>query len=457
LYHVPPAELVRSSRLLPPQRRNQAESLLAVAIEQQARSPAESVDTFRAAASAFRDRDDVTGELVAIGHEGLVRWWASDFAGLASLIERVNTLAEAGSSSAIALRAIAFAAIAHLGGESAGVHQHLAGFDDQALASWLPVAQWLRSVAYRRDGDLDSARRALEDPALSTGDNKYQVELARLRIDWLDGRVDHVHGHLRTIALHYEDAAQRVLARDAILELACKTAFFGEIETTRDLLDRAYSITLADVPSLHDVLGLIAQTALAVAEGDELLAASLLADHAEAALEGPTSWYWRDRAAIALVYVLAPETRAGWSRKTLHPVHRPGVELAEALVAMRRNDLSCVASLAWPAVGVIRAHLPHDGRRSSLPVEVPQATLHPETSRTRSAPRPAPPCAPSRRRARTDRYRWPPSVCSQTCQPFHPSDYASVPSDRSNCDATTKSSATPSCVASVSANCFATS
>ena len=68
--------------------------------------------------------------------------------------------------------------------------------------------------------------------------------------------------------------------------------------------------------------------------------------------------FWRDRGALALAHVLMPETRPRWTEEPLGPALAPGLELAEALEAVRAGDLSTVRSLRWPDAGVVRAHLP---------------------------------------------------------------------------------------------------
>jgi LuxR family maltose regulon positive regulatory protein len=355
---VLPTELERWRQLVPADHRGRPEILLATAMHLEARNAGEAPAAYQAAASAFAARGDIDGELIAIAHHGLVRWWSGDIAGLFSLYERLQELAAQGSANALALNAICLAAIAHLEGDSAGVHQHLRAFDDGTLVMWRPQAQWLRSVAYRRDGDLINARKALDDVGAPTGRSDLQLELARLRTDWLDGDVDRVRSRLAELAQDYESTGERVLAREAILELACKTAQFGETDTTQQLLARAACLTLDEVPPLHDVLRNIADATLAVAENDEARAEAILEPHAATIGTGPTSWYWRDRTAIALTYLLLPATRADWTSQTLGPPHQQELTLTRALATARDGDSAAMRTLQWPAVGMLRAHMP---------------------------------------------------------------------------------------------------
>ena len=149
---VATAEFGRWCRCLPASRQHAPEALLASGLERQTRAPLESMAALEAAAAGFRDRGDVDGELSAIAADGLVRWWANDLAGLLELYQRVEVLAETGSPSVRVLGAVGLAAIAHLGGDPAGVLAALAGVGDQVLVRWLPTVHWLRSVAHRRSG-----------------------------------------------------------------------------------------------------------------------------------------------------------------------------------------------------------------------------------------------------------------------------------------------------------------
>ena len=355
----PAAEIVRWCQLLPDRYSSSPEYLLGDAMRRVAASPAESVPAFRAARAAFASRGDVEGELVAIGHEGFVLWWAQDIAGLFQLFERIALHAEAGSPAAKTLNGICLAGIGHISGDSAAVLENLAEFERHPIPHWRAPVQWLRSVAHRRDGNLDLARLALEADLPGLYGEDPQREIAILRIDWLEGEVDHVRSVYPQLCDRYEAAGERVLARDVLLELAAKTAFFGEIEATRELLRRGAAMSVSGEPaSLHDVLRTIAAAALSVSTGDEATAAVELTPLAGTTIDGPWAWYWRDRAAIALVFVLCPDTRAAWLNMPLSRTHRTGRDLGAALVAGRSGDFEPARLLTWPSVGIVRAHLP---------------------------------------------------------------------------------------------------
>jgi LuxR family transcriptional regulator, maltose regulon positive regulatory protein len=356
---VSPAERGRWCRSLPPHLRSAPEAQLAEGLALRSTAPTEAVVVLAAAAKGFREVGDHELEVVAIGEEGLVRWWMVDFAALLALVARLEELAADGSSSAEVLLAVGHASMAHLGADSDAVLSRLEGIDEDVAPAWVPTVHWLRSVAHRRDGRLPAAYEEIDAVLDRTGEREaVQLSLARLRIDWLAGEVDHVCRRLPEIVARYRDEEDWYLARDAVLELAAKLAWMGESAPTRELVASAETM-VPDLPSpLADVLRAIAAGALAVAEGDEPAAATSLRELALTTLGRPDGWFWRDRAAIALLHVLLPETREIWASERLGPAHLPGLRLAEALEAARDGDLSVVAGLAWPPVGIVRAHLP---------------------------------------------------------------------------------------------------
>jgi DNA-binding SARP family transcriptional activator len=356
---VKSAEFGRWYGKLPLQWRGAPAGLLAAGLETQARAPVEAMAAFASAAEGFRAQDDVEAELAAIGQEGLVRWWTNDAAGLLALYPRIEALGAAGSARARALGALGSAALSHLAGDSAGVFDALRGVDDAIAANWLPTVHWFRSVAHRRDGNLQRAHDELA-VAEPLGDpwDRSQLQVAQLRIDWLVGLVDAARARLAQLRDQYEQQGDRFVARELSLELAAKDAWFGEVDSARGLLATGESLLPDTASPLAHTLRLITEAAVAVDAGNEADAAAVLHDDVIATLGRPDGWYWRDRAAIALVHVLVPETRSAWEAEPLGPAHRPAIVLAEALEAARAGDLSRVKSMKWPAAGVVRAHLP---------------------------------------------------------------------------------------------------
>jgi DNA-binding SARP family transcriptional activator len=354
-----PHDFGRWAAGLPRELADEPTVLLASAIGAQPSAPLVSADRFRRCAAAFEAIGDVDGELAAISREGVIRMWLNDVVGLVRLHTRIAELARTGSPRARSLAAVGMATVAHVAGDSEGVFDALRDFGEEGV-HWAPSVQWLRSVAHRRLGELEAAHDALAQVAEGLGLAEPQLEVARLRIRWLEGDVEVVADGALAHHSAMSSSGDLFLVREAALEAAARLAWLGDADQATELLTSSPS--LPDVPSvLADVLRAIATAAIAVEAGDEDGAAGILAAvvlEGPAAIGQPESWYWYDRAAVALVHVLVPETRAAWSSLPLAPALAVGRDLAEALEAAREGGRSKVARLAWPADGVLRAHLP---------------------------------------------------------------------------------------------------
>jgi hypothetical protein len=250
------------------------------------RSPSGSDDSH---ASGKHDRRPVSpsastfeGELAAILQDGAVRWAANDMTGMLGLYERVLELADQGSRGAFELAAIGRGAVAHMAADSTTVLAVLDGVGSAVTPEWLPTIHWFRSVAHRRNGDLQRADDELTVAELLVGtdpDMVQQLRLARLRTNWLAGRVDEVRAELPAIHEHFAATGNRFLATEAAIELAAKAAIVGELDTGRELL-AAVEPMLPDMPGqLARILHGIASAAVAVGEGAEDHATDVLRDH----------------------------------------------------------------------------------------------------------------------------------------------------------------------------------
>jgi LuxR family transcriptional regulator, maltose regulon positive regulatory protein len=352
-----PLDLARWHRLLPLSSRSEPDALLAAAVATQARSLGESLVLFQAAAQGYKARGDGVGELTTVAHEALVRSWMGDLPAILSLYERVVELAAAGVPGGRALEGVGLAFLDHLAGDGGGVLEHTEGIADQLVGGWEADARWLRSVAHRQRGDL---RRADDELDLVPPDEpdriQMQIRLARLRIGWLRGEADRVRDELPSIIAFYEDDGERYLASEATLELAAKVAWLGDAPRARRLVTAADDLMPGVDRPLMRILRVIAMAAASVAEGDEEGAAELLRPVVLDTLGQPQGWYWRDRAALALVHVLLPESRPVWEREPGR-AHLPGLALAEA-VESARTGASVPDSFEWPEPGVVRTHLP---------------------------------------------------------------------------------------------------
>lgn len=353
-----PEALRRWYRSLPPARRLEPTAWLISGIEQAPRDPQGALVSLETAATGFRSRGDHEAELVALSYLGLQAWWENDVARLLEGVERVDQLHARQVPGAHVLHLIGRAAGAHLVGEPADVLIALEGIEDHELGWWLTHVQWLRSVAHRRRGDLPAALAAATVADGATTDRVGpQAEIARLRAQWLAGQTDEVLEGFERASRHYRRTGDRYLAAEVDLDLAAKHAFVGDRDRAAALVDAVGSV--ADLPgALVRVLDVIARSALAVAAGDEDAAAGVLRAAGEPALGSGWAWYWPDRAALSLPYVLLPERRAALEAWELPPVLRHGVELGRALVGARSGDLAPVQAIRWPLPGVVAAHLP---------------------------------------------------------------------------------------------------
>ena len=343
-----------------PQRlRREPAALLAEGLDLQALAPAEAIVAFEAAAAGFRSLDDLEGEVAAIHTHGLVLWRENDVASLLVLHQRVVVLAAAGSTIARFVDAVGVAAVAHLTGDSSGVFTALASVEGTELDTWQPILGWFRSVAHRRDGDLERSLVALDAVAdQSGGGMSLHFEQARLRTAWLLGDVDQVCVRLPILRDRYLQAGDRFDAAGAELELAAKLAWLGDADRAAAVLAAHDPVMLSIQSPMVLTMRLVAEAAVALATGDERGAAALVQADAAAMIGTPDGWYWRDRGATALVHVLAPQTRPAWEVEPLGAPHRIGLGLARALEGAREGNLTAVAALRWPEPGVVRANLP---------------------------------------------------------------------------------------------------
>lgn len=346
--------------LVPPRLRNAPAPLLAKGIGIQAVDPLAAAELFHRAAVGYRETGNADGQLAAISREGVVRWWRNDMAGLFELYLQVVELVEAGVERGRALAAIGVAAIGHLNGDSRAVLDALREVGDDADRTWLPTVHWLRSAAYRREGELASALRELDRVEQGLGLADPQIEIARIRTWWLEGDVDRAAGALRDHHQRVAATGSGFLVREAAWEAAARSGWLGDVAVARALIESAPA--LDDMPNvLLDVLEALAHASIAIHAGDEQGAVAALAPAVSvgpAALDQPSGWYWRDRASTVMLRVLVPELCGPLADHPLQGAHAVADQLTAAFMGVRAGDPSAVAGLQWPPAGVVRAHLP---------------------------------------------------------------------------------------------------
>lgn len=344
--------------LLPADHRTHPVARLAQAVAIAWRLPDEARGAFEAARAGLAELGDIETEVVVLREYGHVLWWANDGIGLLTLHARGAELAAAGSEAARVLTRIGEAALAHIVGDSDATLDALSGIDDERARSWMPLVCWFRHVAFRRRGELDRAELALDASPDDGGWIDPQKRLARHRTAWLRGHVGDALDGMREIEAYYRDLDNTYLHAESTIELAAHVAWLGDRGEAVRLLHNVER-TLADMPgALVRILSLIASTALAVDDDDEPRAAAILADDPFARPEANEAWFWLDRAAVAIPYVLFPDQREAWAARVRAPAHRIGVELADALIAVRRGDTAPMSRLVWPEPGLARVNLP---------------------------------------------------------------------------------------------------
>ena len=352
------ADFGRWYRKLPRQCRNSPVALLAAGLDVRPRLPMESIAFFDGAIDGFRQAGDVDGEVAALSGEGLVLWWANDVMRLFALHQRVVELSASGSTIARFMAQLGQAAIAHLMGDSAAVFAALADVDDIAVPTWVPVVAWLRSVAHRRNGDLERAVSVLV-----TGDDHPETqmylnnEMARLRALWVVGTVDEACDTLPALRDGFEHSGDHFNAVGVMLEFAARRAWLGHHDPAG--IDDIPQMTGDEAQSpMVLTVRLLAMTAIAVERGDEAAAARFLRAHAVPMIGRPDGWYLWDRGGGAFIHVLVPEARPAWEAEPLTGPHRTGLELARVLEAARDGDLGPASAMRWPSPGVVRSQLP---------------------------------------------------------------------------------------------------
>lgn len=380
---------------LPTELRAGPVALLAEGMARASRAPLDAIGPLEAAAQMFRSEGDGAGEVAAIERLGVVKWWASDVGGVWELYLRAQELAESGVHEATVLTQVGTAAIAHLTGDPVGVLAALEPLGSADSSAWAPGIWWFRHVAHRRLGDIERAEMALDWSSRLPGEvGPRQTAVARLRTDWLLGRVDDVAEGMLDIADSYGAGEQGYLRTETALEAAARFGWLGNrASAMRILSDVEPRMGAAPGPVVR-IHHAIAAAAIAIDAGDEDAARQVLVESGE--LVGPHAaerWYWWDRAAVAVPHQLIPTDRSGWESSVPSPLHRIGLELSGLLTSARSGELEVFVGLDWPPPGVIRANLP--ARWIQELVDAADAVGHPAPIELVAA---LPPRSPSARR-----------------------------------------------------------
>jgi LuxR family maltose regulon positive regulatory protein len=350
-------ELERWLGFCSPAVRDSTAGRLAAGLHATLANPTESIDPLRQAAKSARAEGDLDAELVAIANLGRVGWWHRDLELVRELVPRVAELSASGHPGGRGLAAAGRAIFADLAGDDAKVLAEIESLPPGALdPGWEAAVRWLAGNTLVGRGDVEAAAREaaaigpVDDPNLAL-----TMAGLGLAIDWLRGQVDEV-------AVAIVAFAERVRASGLAHNLAIAVASAARILGHLGDLDRARAY-LAQASGFADIdaVALAVGTAtIRLGEGDEDAAAAAIRPAlARSPLPvGTQRRTWRQ--ALALCYVVAPETRPAWDATDLRGPLDQARHLARAVVGLRDGTTGDaeLRAVALPPVGVIRAILP---------------------------------------------------------------------------------------------------
>jgi ATP/maltotriose-dependent transcriptional regulator MalT/DNA-binding SARP family transcriptional activator len=333
--------------------RDTAEGRLVTGLHAAFTAPRDAAEPLQVAAARCRAQGHLDGEVVALAELIKLAWWRQDIAALAELGSRVVELDVTGHRTVRALAAFGRAMLADMAGDDAAVLAELDGIEPSALdASWRVHVNFLRAIVHQERGDLDLAIELVDQAASSTdATNRYVIDTVRVVSRWKQGWIDEVVEQTPALI----EAARRTGVRyNLYLGLAMATTMYahaGDPAAAQTCFDES----LACAPPLPDgrptVQLALARAALRLAEGHEAEAACTLQDAVDThGLDQPgdrRAWV----NAIALAYVLVPETRKHWDGAVLRGNLALARAAARAVVAVRegRGDELLAAPSSSPA------------------------------------------------------------------------------------------------------------
>jgi LuxR family transcriptional regulator, maltose regulon positive regulatory protein len=336
---------------------------LATGLHRALTAPDQAAGPLSDAVAALRGEGDDDAEIAGLVLLGRVAWWRSDVGLLASIAPRVAELGATGHPLARALAALGRAVTADLTDDDATVLAELDTIPPGVLdAYWSTVAGWLRASVTLSSGD---APRALEltdaippapDPAFAL-----TVRGQRLGTLWALGRVDEALAGIEPLL---EDTRASGLAQNLFITAALAStfaAYVGDTARARRFLADANDASAGTASTAGRLA--VATAAVELAEGDETGAAATLGAALQAqGLDVRSRRVWRP--ALALSYVLLPETRSRWDDQQLRGHVARARELARTVVALRatrdgRQVADVLAGVTLPDPELVRTALPH--------------------------------------------------------------------------------------------------
>jgi LuxR family maltose regulon positive regulatory protein len=359
-------QMARWLAVSPPSVRETAEGCLVTGLHAAFAAPRGAAEPLQVAAARCRARGDLDGEVVAIAELIKLAWWRQDVAALAELGGRVVELDVTGHRTVRALAAFGRAMLADMAGDDAAVLAELDGIEPSALdASWRVHVNFLRAIVHQERGELDLAIELVDQASSSTdATNRYVLDTVRVVSRWKQGAIDEVVEQTPALI----EAARRTGVRyNLYLGLAMASTMYahaGDPGAAQSCFDESLD-SAPPLPGGRLTVQLaLARAALRLAEGHEAEAASTLQEAVDThGLDHPgdrRAWV----NAIALTYVLVPETRKHWDGASL------------------RGNLALARAAARAIVGV------REGRGDQLLATPSSAAVSPSTRSTGSTPDP---------------------------------------------------------------------
>ncbi|MCW2570401.1 MAG: maltotriose-and DNA-dependent transcriptional regulator MalT [Frankiales bacterium] len=343
---------------LPPDVRASREARLAeaVATKAEATDPDRAESLLLASVDEMRRADDRSGEVAALVHLLHLAVWRDDLAGHATVVVRLHELAQFGHESARSLVELAMGYRARGRGEIEAAARHYDAIDESSLGeAWVAVVHLLRADVALAAGDAASAASLLESASHAGSEYAQLSGTIKAFLLWHRGDAVGFAAHAPSW-----EADLRRLGRGESLQAASATiaAFWGyqgDVErftaARRSLAPQGtFNASAGRTAAVHALEHILA--------GDEpAAAAALRADLEHFPLSDLGNVNHR-AVTLALSYVLCPEVRATWDEAPITPLHRPALDQARALVAVRSGGGESISPAALPDPSRLAVHLP---------------------------------------------------------------------------------------------------
>lgn len=338
--------------MLPDALSDEPETLLVRTVGETTVSPERGYEVGQRAVAAFAARGDVAGEIAALARIGAIAYSMVSLELMLPHVDRVAELARTGHPWAVAFDAVCRGVLAGMVGRWREAEQILRPVaTDQRTDPSQGLAEYFCARAQLEVGRIHEAALTIERmPEAHRRRMRDGVLGMQVAIAQATGAADHVLDDLRRAAeqgLHRRPVVARRIAQ---AWLVAALAYSGDLAAAREALrdlDRMGSPTGS---SIDDEL--VAQAAVAVAEGREDAAADLLGRVPDRGVLFPP------REASVLFYVLRPDVRAAYDARDLEGVFAQRRELARLIVAGRAGDLDPARRFTWPRAEVVRWFAP---------------------------------------------------------------------------------------------------